>query len=1139
MAVLRKVLVANRGEIAIRAFRAAYELGIATAAMYAPEDRGSAHRVKADESYEVGQPGHPVRAYLDVDLVVELAQRIGADAIYPGYGFMSENPELGRRCELAGITFVGPPPEVLAIAGNKVRAREAADRAGVPVPAASKLLRDAAGASQAASSISVPLFVKAAAGGGGRGMRLVEEPEQLSQAVAEAMREAEAAFGDSSVYLEQAIVRPRHVEAQVLADGEGNVIHLFERDCSVQRRHQKVIELAPAPSLDRELRDAICADAVRFAREIGYVNAGTVEFLVDVERGEYVFIEMNPRIQVEHTVTEETTGVDLVRSQLLIAGGATLPELGLSQASIHQHGFALQCRITTEDPADNFRPDTGRISAYRAPGGAGIRLDEGSAYVGAEVPPYYDSLLLKLTARAEDFATAIARAHRAVDEVRVRGVATNQAFLSAVLDDPDFRAGHTYTTFVDERPWLTRVEGHGDRASKLLRRLAEVTVNRPHGPVPAVTEPRRKLPALPPGEPPPGSRQRLRELGPEGFARWLREQEAVQLTDTTLRDAHQSLLATRMRTFDMVTAAPVLARTLPGMLSLEMWGGATFDVALRFLSEDPWERLAALRERIPNICLQMLLRGRNLLGYEPYPDRAVRAFVAEASATGIDIFRIFDALNNVEPMRTAIEATRESGAVAEAAVCYTGDLSDPAERVYTLGYYLRIAEQLVKAGAHILAIKDMAGLLRAPAARILVSRLRQEFELPVHLHTHDTAGGQLATYLAAIECGVDAVDGAAAPLAGMTSQPSLASIVAATMHTPRAPAVSLDALLDLEPYWEEVRSTYAPFEIGIRAPTGRVYRHQIPGGQLSNLRQQAIGLGLRDRFEELELAYERANQVLGDIVKVTPSSKVVGDLALFVVSGGIDWGELEQHPERFAIPDSVLAYLRGELGEPAGGLPQPFARRALRDGGDGSRKQPEGEPDDPVASDPDGLDGQLRERREALSKLLFATAYGDFAGNRERYGDLSVLPSRLSFYGLQTGRAEEVELEPGIRLIVELEAIGEADERGMRNVLLSLNGQLRTIEVRDESVAPEVAPMQRADPEDPNQIAAPLAGVVTLQVGEGDEVGEGQPVAILEAMKMESTITAPRRGRIDHISAETGRRLETGDLILTLAPADA
>jgi pyruvate carboxylase len=1127
-----KLLVANRGEIAIRAFRAAYELGISTAAVYAPEDRGSAHRVKADESHELGVAGHPVRAYLDVDLTVELARRIGADAIYPGYGFMSENPVLARRCAEAGITFVGPPPEVLAMAGNKVKAREAAERAGVPVLPASESFVDAAAAAGMAADMRLPVFVKATAGGGGRGMRLVEDRAQLTAAVEAAMREAEGAFGDPSVYLEQAVVRPRHIEVQIVADADGNTVHLFERDCSVQRRNQKVIEIAPAPNLDPAIRDRLCDDAVRFARQIGYVNVGTVEFLLDSISGEHVFIEMNPRIQVEHTVTEETTDVDLVRTQLLIASGATLEDLGLSQQTLRQRGHALQCRITTEDPANGFRPDTGRISAYRTPGGAGIRIDEGSAYVGAEITPYYDSLLLKVTARAADMATAIARAHRAVDEVRVRGVSTNQAFLGAVLDDPEFQAGRTYTTFVDERPWLTKASAGTDRASRLLLKLAEVTVNHPFGPSPPGGDPRAKLPATAVVTPPSGSRQRLQQLGAAGFARWLREQQPVQLTDTTMRDAHQSLLATRMRSFDMLAVAPHIAGELHGLLSLEVWGGATFDVSLRFLAEDPWERLASLRERIPNICLQMLLRGRNLLGYEPYSDSAVRAFVEEASDAGIDIFRIFDALNNVAPMRAAIEATLEVGGVAEAALCYTGDLSDPREQVYTLDYYLRVAEELVAVGAHILAIKDMAGLLRPQAAKVLVSRLRQEFELPVHLHTHDTAGGQLATYLAAIDAGVDAVDGAAAPLAGMTSQPALAAIVAATDHTPRATGVSLDAVLDLEPYWEDVRAAYAPFETGLRAPTGRIYRHEIPGGQLSNLRQQAIALGLGQRFDEVEEAYVRANALLGDIVKVTPTSKIVGDLALFVVSGAIDWDELTEHPERFDLPASVLSYLRGDFGEPARGIPQPFARRALR------REGVDEQPREPLGADEVDLGERGVPRRAALGKLLFPTPYREFEDGRARYGDISVVPTRTLFYGLQPGHEEEVELEPGVRLLIELEALGGVDERGMRNVLTRLNGQLRTLNVRDESVGAGADVTERANANDPNHVAAPLAGIVTLLVAEGDQVAEGEPVALLEAMKMESTITAPHAGIVQRVAAQGGTRLEPGDLILALGSGE-
>jgi pyruvate carboxylase len=1132
--VLRKVLVANRGEIAIRAFRATYELGIRSVAVYTPDDRGSVHRVKADEAYEIGETGHPVRAYLDVDLIVELAERVGADGIYPGYGFMSEDPRLAAACARAGITFVGPSAEVLRKVGNKVRAREAARAAGLPVAEASDILDDPDVAAERAEALGFPVFVKAAQGGGGRGMRLVREAGSLREAVATAMKEAEGAFGDPSVYLEQAVIRPRHIEVQVLADAEGDVIHLFERDCSVQRRHQKVIELAPAPNLDPAVRDRLCGDAVRFAESVGYVNAGTVEFLVDPATGEHVFIEMNPRIQVEHTVSEEITDIDLVRSQLLIGGGATLAELGLHQDRIRTRGAALQCRITTEDPAASFRPDTGRISTYRAPGGAGIRLDEGSAYVGAEISPYFDPLLLKVTARGHDLATAITRARRAVEEVRVRGVQTNQGFLGAVLDDPDFRAGRANTTFVDDRPELVARARRGDRASRLLLRLAEVTVNHPHGTAPGGPDPATKLPGPPPRDaPPPGPRQRLQELGPAGFARWLREEPALQVTDTTFRDAHQSLFATRLRTFDLLRIAPFQAHKLPQMLSVECWGGATFDVALRFLHEDPWDRLGALRERMPNQCLQMLLRGRNLLGYERYPEPVVRAFVQEAVAAGIDVFRIFDALNNVEPMRVAIETTLEAGAVAEAALCYTGDLTDPAERTYTLDYYMRLAEQLAGLGVHILAIKDMAGLLRAPAARTLVSALRERFDQPVHLHTHDTAGGQLGTYLAALDAGVDAVDGASAPMAGMTSQPALSSIVSATDHTERATPLSLDAVLELEPYWEAVRTLYGPFESGLRAPTGRLYRHEIPGGQLSNLRQQAIGLGLGDRFEEVELAYARADELLGHIVKVTPTSKVVGDLALFAVSGGIDWDALREKPQEFDLPGSVLGFLRGELGEPAGGLPQPFASRALRGANGAAGDAPAAAKEEPAGADP-RLAAAGRARRDALSEIIFPGPAKDRARARERYGDVSVIPTAGFFYGLRDGQELTIDLEPGVKLILELEAVSEADDRGMRTVLTRLNGQMRPIDVRDESVKAERPALERADPQDPGHVAAPLTGVVTVLVEAGAEIQEGKPVAVLEAMKMESTITAPAAGRVKRVAAKSGTRLDQGDLVLVI-----
>ncbi len=778
-----KVLVANRGEIAIRAFRAAYELGAQTVAVFPFEDRNSEHRLKADEAYEIGERGHPVRAYLDPEGIVRAAVRCGADAVYPGYGFLSENPHLAEACAAAGITFVGPSAEVLTLTGNKARAIAAAKAAGVPTLAGVDPGTDADVLVEAASGMDLPLFVKAVAGGGGRGMRRVDERGRLREAVEACMREAEGAFGDPTVFIEQAVVDPRHIEVQILADAEGRVMHLFERDCSVQRRHQKVVEIAPAPNLDPGLRDRMCADAVRFATEIGYVNAGTVEFLLDPQ-GRYVFIEMNPRIQVEHTVTEEVTDVDLVRAQMRIAAGETLEDLGLSQETVTLRGAALQCRITTEDPANGFRPDTGVITTYRSPGGSGIRLDGGTTYTGAEVSAHFDSMLTKLTCRGRDFDTAVERARRAVAEFRIRGVATNIPFLQAVLDDEDFAAGRLTTSFIEDHPQLLTARSSADRGTKLLAYLADVTVNKPHGDDPVDLDPVTKLPPLPDGPPPDGTRQLLRELGPDAFARRLREQDRVGVTDTTFRDAHQSLLATRVRTRDLLAVAGHVSHLTPQLWSIEAWGGATYDVALRFLSEDPWERLAKLRAAVPNLCIQMLLRGRNTVGYTPYPTEVTDAFVHEAAATGIDVFRIFDALNDVNQMRPAIDAVRDTGtAVAEVALCYTGDLSDPGETLYTLDYYLGLAERIVDAGAHVLAIKDMAGLLRAPAARTLVTALRERFDLPVHLHTHDTPGGQLGTLLAAIDSGVDAVDAACASMAGTTSQPALSSLVASTDHS--------------------------------------------------------------------------------------------------------------------------------------------------------------------------------------------------------------------------------------------------------------------------------------------------------------------------------------------------------------------
>ena len=1127
--MISKVLVANRGEIAIRAFRAAYEMGIATVAVYPYEDRNSLHRLKADESYQIGEKGHPVRAYLSVDEIVRVAQQAGADAIYPGYGFLSENPDLAAACAAAGITFVGPSAEILELAGNKSRAIGAARAAGLPVLKSSAPSSSADELMTAAATMEFPLFVKAVSGGGGRGMRRVADVAALPEAIEAASREAESAFGDPTLYLEQAVINPRHIEVQILADRHGNVMHLFERDCSVQRRHQKVIELAPAPNLPEELRAKICADAVAFARQIDYTYAGTVEFLLD-ERGHYVFIEMNPRIQVEHTVTEEITDVDLVASQMRIADGESLEALGLSQDSLQLHGAALQCRITTEDPANGFRPDTGRISGYRTPGGAGIRLDGGS-HLGAEISAHFDSMLVKLTCRGRDFATAVARARRALAEFRIRGVSTNIPFLQAVVNDPDFRAGRVTTSFIDERPYLLTARTPADRGSKILNYLADVTVNQPHGQRPSTVYPQDKLPQIDlDAVAQRGSKHLLTEVGPEGFARWLRETKSVGVTDTTFRDAHQSLLATRLRTTGLLMVAPYIARMTPQLLSIECWGGATYDVALRFLKEDPWERLAALREAVPNICLQMLLRGRNTVGYTPYPESVTYGFVQEATATGIDIYRIFDALNNVDSMRPAIDAVREtSTAVAEVAMSYTGNLSDPNENLYTLDYYLKLAEQIVDAGAHVLAIKDMAGLLRPQAAHQLVTALRSRFDLPVHVHTHDTPGGQLATYVAAWQAGASAVDGASGPLAGTTSQPALSSIVAAAAHTEYDTGLSLSAVCDLEPYWEALRKVYAPFESGIPGPTGRVYRHEIPGGQLSNLRQQAIALGLGDRFEDIEANYAAADRVLGRLVKVTPSSKVVGDLALALVGAGVSADEFAADPAKFDIPDSVIGFLRGELGDPPGGWPEPLRTKALAG-------RPPAKPQQDLSDEDETVLTQAGPKRQAtLNRLLFPGPTKEFEAHRELYGDTSGLSANQFFYGLRHGEEHRVRLERGVELLIGLEAVSEPDERGMRTVMCILNGQLRPVVVRDRSIASDIPAAEKADRSNPDHIAAPFAGVVTVSVAAGDKVAAGQTIATIEAMKMEAAITAPKAGQVSRIAVSATAQVEGGDLLMVVS----
>lgn len=1125
-----KVLVANRGEIAVRAFRAANETGAQTVAVYPREDRSSFHRTFASEAVRIGTEGSPVKAYLDIDDLIGAAKKTGADAVYPGYGFLSENAQLARECAENGLTFIGPNPETLDLTGDKAKAVSAARQAGLPTLDESEPSADIDELVARAKGQTYPLFVKAVAGGGGRGMRFVERAEDLPQLAQEASREAAAAFGDGRVYIERAVVNPQHIEVQVLGDHTGDVVHLYERDCSLQRRHQKVVEIAPAQHLDPELRERICQDAVQFCRSINYVGAGTVEFLVD-EQGNHVFIEMNPRIQVEHTVTEEVTSVDLVKSQLQIAAGATLQELGLSQDSIATFGAALQCRITTEDPSNGFRPDTGTITAYRSPGGAGVRLD-GAAQLGGEITAHFDSMLVKMTCRGADFVTAVARAQRALSEFTVSGVATNIGFLRALLREEDFQYRRISTNFIGEHPHLLAAPPADDEPGRILDFLADVTVNRPNGTRPTSLRPAAKLPELDEvARFPRGSRDRLRDLGPAKFAEELRGQDGLAVTDTTFRDAHQSLLATRVRTTALARAARVVARTTPELLSVEAWGGATYDVAMRFLHEDPWERLDALREAMPNVNIQMLLRGRNTVGYTPYPDSVARAFVAEAADSGVDIFRIFDALNDVSQMRPAIDAVLETGStVAEVAMAYSGNLLDPAEDIYTLDYYLKLAEQIVESGAHVLGIKDMAGLLRPAAAGKLVTALRKEFDLPVHVHTHDTAGGQLATYLAAANAGADAVDGASAPMSGTTSQPSLSAIVAAFADTYRDTGLSLAAVDDLEPYWEGVRQLYAPFESGIPGPTGRVYRHEIPGGQLSNLRTQAAALGLGDRFELIENTYAEVNELLGRPTKVTPSSKVVGDLALHLVGAGVSVAEFAADPQHYDIPDSVTAFLRGELGTPPGGWPEPLRSRALAGRAEKTTR---------LVEVPDNEQANLssedsQQRRESLSRLLFPRQFDEYQEHVRLYGNISALSDTAFLYGLEEGVETVIDIPGHTPMVVRLDAVGEPDDKGMRRVVCNVNGQIRPLRVRDRSVESVTAAAEKADPEAAGHVAAPFAGVVTVDVAEGAEVSAGDAVAVIEAMKMEATITATVDGVVGRVVLKQPAQVEGGDLLLEI-----
>ncbi|MDK8664005.1 pyruvate carboxylase [Corynebacterium coyleae] len=1128
----KKILVANRGEIAVRAFRAAFETGAKTVAVYPREDRNSFHRPFADEAVQIGEAGQPVKAYLNIDEIIRAAKQTGADAVYPGYGFLSERADLARACRDNGIKFIGPTPETLDLTGDKSAAVQAAERAGLPVLKDSEPSSDPKQLAEFAKDFEFPVFVKAVAGGGGRGMRFIEKIEDVERLAAEASREAEAAFGDPNVYIERAVIRPQHIEVQIMADSYGNVVHLFERDCSVQRRHQKVVEIAPAQHITEEQRQKICADAVAFCKEINYEGAGTVEFLVD-ESGNHVFIEMNPRVQVEHTVTEEVTGIDIVKNQMYIAAGAKLEDIHLTQDLIEVNGAALQCRITTEDPANGFRPDSGVVTGYRSPGGAGVRLD-GSVAVGTTITPNFDSLLVKMTCRGRNFQVAVDRALRALNEFSITGLSTNIGFLRALLSEDEFRNERINTGFIADHPHLLEAPAAADDAGKILDYVASVTVNQPNGARPTNIQPSKKLPELKYGEMPRGSRNDLLELGPTKWAEKIRNQTALGVTETTFRDAHQSLLATRIRTNTLVAAAKHVGHLTPELASVEAWGGATFDVGMRFLHESPWMRLDELREAMPNVNIQMLLRGRNTVGYTPYPDKVTKAFVREAASSGIDIFRIFDALNDVSQMRPAIDAVLETNTtVAEVAMAYSGNLVDPNEDLYTLDYYLNLAEEIVEAGAHVLAIKDMAGLMRPAAAAKLVTALRERFDLPVHVHTHDTAGGQLATYLAAANAGADIVDVASAPLAGTTSQPSMSALVAAFENTERDTGIDLQAVFDMEPYWEAVRQVYAPFESGIPGPTGRVYKHEIPGGQLSNLRTQAKALGLEDRFELIEDYYAGVNEILGRPTKVTPSSKVVGDLALQLVGQGVSPQEFAENPRKYDIPESVIGFLQGELGTPPGGWP------LLRDKALENRSEVDHTVQVPTELEPDLQSDDHSVRRAALDQLLFPKQYAEYQEHLRTYGITDQLGDKTFFYGLEEGvetmiyYGEIDENRPP--LVVSLDAVGEPDEKGMRQVILTVNGQVRPVAVRDENVESTVAEVEKADASNPGHVAAPFAGAVTVTVKEGDEVKEGDPVATIEAMKMEAAISAPKSGVIERIALTKPTKVEGGDLVVVIA----
>ena len=1134
---IQKVLVANRGEIAIRIFRACHDLGIHTVAIYSNEDTYSLFRTKADEAYLVGEKKSPLGAYLDIPGIIGLAKRRGVTAIHPGYGFLSENADFARACEENGILFIGPSSKVLGQMGDKLSAKEIAISCGVPIiPGCTEPLRDAEDAVEKAVSFGFPVILKAAAGGGGRGMRRCDSPEEVRTAYELVHSEAEKAFGCGDIFMEKYLVEPKHIEVQILADQHGNVYHLGERDCSLQRRYQKVVEFAPAWSVPQETVEALRRDAVKIARSVGYVSAGTVEFLVD-KNGGYYFIEMNPRIQVEHTVTEMVTGVDIVRSQILIAAGYPLshPEIGLSrQEDVHVDGYAIQCRVTTEDPANNFAPDNGKITAYASSGGFGVRLDGGNADVGTVISPYYDSLLVKVTSWDHNFPAACRKAARAINEVRVRGVKTNIPFVTNILAHPDFVAGSCHTKFIDETPELFDIVDSRDRATRVLRYIAEIQVANPNAERHQYDTPRFPQPQAPLG---PGLKQLLDEKGPKAVSQWVLEQKKLLLTDTTMRDAHQSLLATRMRTRDMVKGADGVADILRDCFSLEMWGGATFDVAYRFLHESPWERLRLLREKIPNIPFQMLLRGSNLVGYANYPDNLVRSFIKEAAERGIDVFRVFDSLNWVPSMEVAMDEVLNQNKLLEATMCYTGDILDPAKDKYTLKYYVDLAKELEHRGAHMLAIKDMSGLLKPYAAKKLVSTLKQEIGIPIHLHTHDTTGNQVAALLMAAEAGVDVVDAACAPLAGLTSQPSLDALVAALQGTERDTGLDLRRVQELSNYWADVRLRYESFDHGLKTSTTDIYRYEIPGGQYTNLRPQVESLGLGDRFEEVKEMYKTVNDMLGDPVKVTPSSKVVGDLAIFMVQNDLTPENIVERGKALAFPDSVVSYFKGMMGQPAWGFPEDLQKVVLK-GEEPITCRP-GKLLPPV--DFDQLEQEVRkfrndpERKDLISYAMYPKVYEDFCRHRKEYGYITRMGSHVFFNGMALGETNKINIEDGKTLVIKYLGLGDHNDDGTINVQFELNGMRREVAVRDPNASEKTRQVVQADESDPRQVGASIPGMVSkLHVQPGDTVEENQVLMTIEAMKMETAVTARTAGRVREIRVKEGQAVKAKELLMLL-----